>query len=255
MTIATASTLSTPAATGNAVSANTTLAAHDARMIARPAHGGQVRSVRSDSRERRGRRRPAGRATRRARRRSSSTAHARALPPSRRRSPGLRTSRSRVWATSITSPGSMTNPVFPSTTASCDPPLRPATDGSPQAAASRNTMPKPSASRPAQRSRHTIANTSPDRYTAGRSSSLTRPRNRTRAASPSRAARASRRRRSRPSPAMASCTSSSSSASASSRTSKPLRGTRRLTATTVGRSGSSPNRRARWPAPRRTPPG
>jgi hypothetical protein len=36
VTIARASTLPTPAATGNAVSAKTTLVAHDARMIARP---------------------------------------------------------------------------------------------------------------------------------------------------------------------------------------------------------------------------
>ena len=76
-----------------------------------------------------------------------------ASSPSRRRE----ASRDRVDVARRT-----TNPVSPSTTASCEPPLRPATDGTPHAAASTNTMPNPSASRPPQRSRHSIENTSAD---------------------------------------------------------------------------------------------
>ena len=64
----------------------------------------------------------------------------------------------------------------PSTTASCAPPLRPATAGTPHAAASRKTMPNPSASSPPHRSRQHIANTSAHAYTSGRSASATRPR-------------------------------------------------------------------------------
>ena len=97
-------------------------------------------------------------------------------PASRRR----RTARSSPPATAVGSRGSRTTtPVSPSTTASSAPPLAPATCGTPAAAASRNTMPKPSCSSPPQRLRHTIANTSAQPYSCGRSSSGTRPRKRT----------------------------------------------------------------------------
>ena len=67
--------------------------------------------------------------------------------------------RSRVAAAS-TSRWAQRCPVLPSATASCDPPLWPATAGTPHAAASRNTMPNPSASSPPHRSRQHIVNTS-----------------------------------------------------------------------------------------------
>ena len=58
--------------------------------------------------------------------------------------------------TATTSPGrSTTSPVTPSTTASRTPPARPATCGTPLAAASRKTMPKPSCSNPSHRVRRT----------------------------------------------------------------------------------------------------
>ena len=68
-------------------------------------------------------------------------------------------------------------------------------------------MPKPSCSRPSQRLRQIMANTSAAPWTSGRSSSDTRPRNRTGA--PRRSARRSSRARSRPLPAMASTRSGS----------------------------------------------
>ena len=100
--------------------------------------------------------------------------------------------------------GSTTKPVSPSTTASCEPPLRPATAGTPHAAASRNTIPKPSASSPAQRSRQHIANTSARRVERGQVGVGDPPEE----AHVRRAARAARAgARSRPAPAIASCTS------------------------------------------------
>ena len=56
--------------------------------------------------------------------------------------------------------GRTTMPVSPSTTASAAPPESPATCGTPHAAASTNTMPKPSCSSPPQRLRHGIVYTS-----------------------------------------------------------------------------------------------
>ena len=53
-----------------------------------------------------------------------------------------------------------TRPVSPSSTASPAPPEAPATWGTPAAAASRKTMPKPSCSRPSHRLRHSMAKTS-----------------------------------------------------------------------------------------------
>ena len=79
--------------------------------------------------------------------------------------------------------GRTTSPVTPSSTASAAPPESPATCGTPHAAASTNTMPKPSCSSPPQRVRHGIANTSAQPYRRGRSSLATRPRNRTGASS------------------------------------------------------------------------
>ena len=76
-------------------------------------------------------------------------------------------------------------------------------------------MPNPSASSPPQRSRHSIANTSAARCASGRSSSETRPRNRTRSARPRGAARFSSRARSRPPPTIATITSAGSVPSAS----------------------------------------
>ena len=103
-------------------------------------------------------------------------------------------------------------------------------------------MPKPSASSPPHRSRHSIANTSPravhDREVARRRRARgsapvveTEPvRARLEPArGPARRPRSRAARRARAAP------------TASIRTSKPLRGTSRLTATTCGRSGSSPS--------------
>ena len=102
--------------------------------------------------------------------------------------------------------------------------------GTPHAAASRNTMPKPSCSSPAQRLRHSMAKTSAQPYRAGRSSSGTRPSNRTGARSrpTSRSSRApvpARPRRWRPPGRVA---PGASRAAASISTSIPLRGTSRL---------------------------
>ena len=57
-----------------------------------------------------------------------------------------------------------TRPVSPSTTASAAPPESPATCGTPHAAASTNTMPNPSCSRPPQRFRHSIVKMSAQPY-------------------------------------------------------------------------------------------
>ena len=75
--------------------------------------------------------------------------------------------------------------------------------GTPHAAASRKTMPKPSCSRPPHRLRHSIVYTSAQPYRAGSSSLATRPRNRTGASSSvdERFAAAARRARHRRSPA------------------------------------------------------
>ena len=94
----------------------------------------------------------------------------------------------------------------PAATASNEPPERPATWGTPHAAASRKTIPKPSCSSPPHLERHGWAKTSARPSSATLSASLTRPRNRT-------SARATRRgaaqaRASRPSPAIASVTPS-----------------------------------------------
>ena len=128
-------------------------------------------------------------------------------------------------------------------TASWAPPESPATCGTPHAAASRNTMPKPSCSRPPQRFRHGIEKTSAIPKTVERSDSLTRPRNLT-GKSNFRAIRA-RRFASRPEPAMASWMPGNSSrrlATASMVRSNPFRGTRRLRLRTRGPC-SKPNRR------------
>ena len=78
----------------------------------------------------------------------------------RRAAPRRRASvRARPATASGSSPWTM-RPVTPSMTASSDPPLCPATCGTPHAAASRKTMPKPSCSSPPHRSRHSIAKTS-----------------------------------------------------------------------------------------------
>ena len=118
------------------------------------------------------------------------------------------------------------------------------TDATPLAAASRNTMPKPSCSRPNQRSRHSMANTSADASNGDSDASSMRPTKRTGA--PARRARRSRRARSRPRPANTTCRSGrrrATIAAASMSTSNPLRGTRRLRPTITGASGSSPSER------------
>jgi diguanylate cyclase (GGDEF)-like protein len=74
---------------------------------------------------------------------------------------GSASSPATVDATEATDLPSTTWPVRPSSTASGEPPERPATTGSPVADASRNTMPSPSTSSPARRVRQGIAKTVP----------------------------------------------------------------------------------------------
>ena len=150
-------------------------------------------------------------------------------------------------ATASGSPGGRTTtPVSPSTTASAAPPLSPATWGTPAAAASRKTMPKPSCSSPPQRLRHTWRTRRRSRRAAGRSSSGTRPRKRTGhrclggQALEAALGRARRRRWRR----RRSGRSAASRPAASISTSKPLRGTSRLTPTTSGTSAGRPKRGA-----------
>ena len=213
---------STPAATGIAVTAKSALANHPNARIPPPL-AGRARRRRSRS----------GCATQRAYRRSGhgpeagevagDDGRAAAPPACRRRTPSplsrgaarpmrarnpssASSGRERRPRTSSARP-STTNPVSPSTTASCDPPLRPATAGTPAAAASRNTIPNPSASSPPHRSRHGIANTSAHAYSCGND----RRRARGRGTASGRRRRVPRPalepRPSRPAPAIASCTS------------------------------------------------
>src|SRR6266536_336290 len=78
---------------------------------------------------------------------SSSTARRLAAVPKRVRSASSRRSRSSAARAPTTSRGSTTSPLSPCTTASSAPPLRPATAGTPHAAASTKTIPNPSASK------------------------------------------------------------------------------------------------------------
>ena len=88
--------------------------------------------------------------------------------PSRPRRVGSSSSAANASAAACTSSGSSTTkPVTPSTTASAAPPDAPATWGTPHAAASTNTMPNPSCSRPPQRLRHSIVNRSAQPYRRG----------------------------------------------------------------------------------------
>ena len=132
-------------------------------------------------------------------------------------------------------------PVTPSSTASAAPPLLPATCGTPQAAASRNTMPKPSCSSPPHLLRHSMVEISAQPYRSGRSSNGVRPKKRTGA--PNLLASSFRRFASRPAPAMSisNCgRSRASRATAEIAISKPLRGTRRLTPTMSSAVGDTP---------------
>ena len=109
-------------------------------------------------------RRPVGepRRRRRTRRRPASATR---RPIERRRSGSSSSSHERVAdRIDAVSGRAMTIPVSPSTTASAAPPLSPATCGTPQAAASTNTIPNPSCSSPPQRLRHSIVNTSAQPY-------------------------------------------------------------------------------------------
>ncbi len=165
--------------------------------------------------------------------------------PSRWRRPSSSSSAASARATAAgSSGGSTTSPVSPSATASAAPPLSPATCGTPHAAASRNTMPKPSCSRPPHRLRHSMANTSAHAVEGGQVG-LGDP---ARGAAPGRrgerpAGRAGPGRG--PSPPMATTRSGWSGArraAASISTSMPLRGTRRLTLTTTRASPGRSNR-------------
>ena len=122
------------------------------------------------------------------------------------------------------------------------------------AAASTNTIPKPSCSSPPHRVRHGMANTSAAPCRSGRSSWSMRPKNVTGATRCSAAGRR-RRRWSRPRPAMTSWRSRYREAScptASMTTSKPCRGTSREIDATSSASAGNPNRaRRRGARPRR----
>src|SRR6266516_772796 len=82
------------------------------------------------------------------------------------------------------SSGSTRMPVSPSETESTSPPDRPATTGLPQAAASRETMPNPSAPPSEADSRLSSTRTSEERYRSVRSSSATSPTNTTSRSTP-----------------------------------------------------------------------
>src|SRR5206468_2444582 len=98
------------------------------------------------------------------------------------RSASSPSSRMAAAATAAGSSGSTRNPVSPSRTASGIPPERVPMTGRPEADASRMEMPNPSTSRSYRR--ETSTNTSAALYSAGRSSSGTKPRSRTASPSP-----------------------------------------------------------------------
>ena len=143
-----------------------------------------------------------------------------------------------------------TSPVTPSSTASAAPPESPATCGTPHAAASTNTMPNPSCSRPPQRraARHGehvgaavqrrqvgVGHPAEERAPARRSSPASRR----------------RRRSSRPPPAMASRRSGDAAPAGRGAiaTSKPLRGTSReidtISSASAGQAEALAGRRRR----------
>src|SRR5512144_907649 len=131
----------------------------------------------------------------------------------------------------------MWTPVLPSTTVSISPPTAEATTGTPQAIASRGTIPNGSY-------HGTQATTSAERMSAGRASRPTRPRKSTRSSTPCRSASARRRRisRSRPSPVRSGPPATTSSASGTSaralmRLPTPLRATSRPTNNTRYKPG------------------
>jgi hypothetical protein len=142
-----------------------------------------------------------------------------------------RSDRYAVWrraASATRSPAGMMREGSSPASASGSPPVSLAITGVPQASASRTTRPNPS------RATEGTTHTSAAWYRATNWVSLILPRKRTRPARPSALARSSRAARSGPSPASTSSAPSSRpppSAQASSRTSKPIRGTRRRTAT------------------------
>ena len=120
-------------------------------------------------------------------------------------------------------------------------PTAPATCGTPHAAASTNTMPKPSCSRPPQRLRHSIVNTSAQPYSARQVVVATRAEEAHRRVElgGERGAAGARRGRRRRSPAPGRAGAGASGATARIAMSKPLRGTsrrdRRRTSSAVGR--------------------
>ena len=194
------------AASGTIVTANTPSVTHDATTIDRP-----VTAFRGY--------RPRGPTAERSPRATGARARRRGGRTRTRRPPGAAPPRPSACRSSIVAEQTRRSrraprrhraarrrsPVSPSATASCEPPLARRPPGTPHAAASRNTIPKPSASSPRHRSRQHIANTSAQRVERGQVG-VGDTAEELHAA---RAARRSRRRRSRPAPAIASCTSPS----------------------------------------------